>query len=53
MEGISIIKNDFSFIGYIILSTYSGFNQYLIAEILLGIGGSLISGADSAIYMIL
>jgi MFS family permease len=44
-----LISTFFSFIGYIILSTYSGFNQYLIAEILLGIGGSLISGADSAI----
>ena len=44
-----LISTFFSFIGYIILSTYSGFNDYLIAEILLGIGGSLISGADSAI----
>jgi len=44
-----LISTFFSFIGYIILSTYSGFNEYLIAEILLGIGGSLISGADSAI----
>ena len=44
-----LISTFFSFIGYIILSTYSGFNQYLIAEILLGVGGSLISGADSAI----
>jgi len=43
------ISTVFSFIGYIILSTYVGFNQYLIAEILLGIGASLISGADSAI----
>ena len=44
-----LISTFFSFIGYIILSTYSGFNEYLIAEILLGVGGSLISGADSAI----
>ena len=44
-----LISTFFSFIGYILLSTYSGFNEYLIAEILLGIGGSLISGADSAI----
>ena len=43
------ISTVFSFIGYIILSTYVGFNQYLIAEILLGIGASLISGADSAL----
>ncbi len=44
-----LISTFFSFIGYILLSTYSGFNEYLIAEILLGVGGSLISGADSAI----
>ena len=44
-----LISTLFSFIGYIILSTYTGFNQYLLAEILLGIGASLISGADSAI----
>jgi MFS family permease len=39
----------FIFLGYLIFSFFSGFNEFLIAEILLGIGGSLISGADSAI----
>ena len=37
------------FLGYVIFSFFSGFNEFLIAEMLLGIGGSLISGADSAI----
>jgi MFS family permease len=37
------------FLGYVIFSFFSGFSEFLIAEILLGIGGSLISGADSAI----
>jgi MFS family permease len=37
------------FLGYIIFSFFSGFNEFLFAEMLLGIGGSLISGADSAI----
>ena len=39
----------FLFLGYVIFSFFSGFNEFLIAEMLLGIGGSLISGADSAI----
>ena len=38
-----------TFIGYLIFSFYSGFNEFFIAEIFLGIGGSLISGADSAL----
>lgn len=38
-----------TFLGYLIFSFYSGFNEFFIAEILLGIGGSLISGADSAL----
>ena len=38
-----------TFIGYLIFSFFSGFNEFFIAEILLGIGGSLISGADSAL----
>ncbi len=44
-----IFSTIFSFIGYIIFSFYQGFNFFLIAEILVGIGGSLMSGADSAI----
>ena len=39
----------FTFLGYLIFSFYSGFNEFFIAEIFLGIGGSLISGADSAL----
>jgi len=39
----------FIFIGYLIFSFFSGFNEFFVAEIFLGIGGSLVSGADSAI----
>lgn len=38
-----------TFLGYLIFCFYSGFNEFFIAEIFLGIGGSLISGADSAL----
>ena len=38
-----------TFLGYLIFSFYSGFSEFFIAEIFLGIGGSLISGADSAL----
>jgi MFS family permease len=44
-----VIGSLFLFLGYVIFSFFSGFSEFLIAEILLGIGGSLISGADSAI----
>jgi MFS family permease len=44
-----VIGSIFLFLGYVIFSFFSGFNEFLIAEMLLGIGGSLISGADSAI----
>ena len=44
-----VIGSIFWFLGYVIFSFFSGFNEFLFAEILLGIGGSLISGADSAI----
>jgi len=44
-----VIGSIFLFLGYLIFSFFSGFNEFLFAEILLGIGGSLISGADSAI----
>jgi MFS family permease len=44
-----VIGSIFLFLGYVIFSFFSGFNEFLFAEILLGIGGSLISGADSAI----
>lgn len=44
-----ILSSIFSFIGYIVFSFYGGLYGFAIAEILLGIGGSLMSGADSAI----
>ena len=44
-----VIGSIFLFLGYVIFSFFSGFNEFLFAEILMGIGGSLISGADSAI----
>ena len=44
-----VIGSIFLFLGYVIFSFFSGFNEFLFAEILLGVGGSLISGADSAI----
>ena len=44
-----VIGSIFLFLGYVIFSFFSGFNEFLFAEMLLGIGGSLISGADSAI----
>ena len=42
-----VIGSIFLFLGYLIFSFFSGFNEFLFAEILLGIGGSLISGACS------
>ena len=39
----------FIFVGYLIFSFFSGFSEFFVAEIFLGIGGSLVSGADSAI----
>ena len=39
----------FGFTGYIIYASGSGFWTFMIAEVILGIGQSLISGADSAI----
>jgi MFS family permease len=39
----------FSFAGYLVFSFYGGFYAFAIAQILVGIGGSLMSGSDSAI----
>ena len=39
----------FIFSGNLIFSFFSGFNEFFVAEILLGLGYSLVSGADSAI----
>ena len=44
-----ILSTIFCFIGYILFSFYSGFSIFLIAEVMIGIGGSLMSGSDSAI----
>ncbi len=46
----SIIISTFCmFLGYLIFSNYTGFDIYIIGQILIAIGGSLMSGADSAI----
>ena len=44
-----ILSTIFIFIGYLIFSNYSGFEVFILAEFLVAIGGSLMSGADSAI----
>ena len=44
-----ILSSFFMFLGYLIFSNYSGFEIFIFAEILVAIGGSLMSGADSAI----
>ena len=38
-----------SFVGYLVFSFYGGFYAFAIAQVLVGIGGSLISGSDSAL----
>ncbi len=38
-----------SFIGYLFFSFYDGFYAFAIAQVLIGIAGSLISGSDSAL----
>jgi MFS family permease len=43
-----LIGSVFGFGGYLIYSTSAGFWEFAVAEIILGIGMSLISGADSA-----
>lgn len=44
-----ILSTIFSFIGYLVFAFYGGFHAFAIAEVLVGIGGSLMSGSDSAI----
>ena len=44
-----VLSTILSFIGYIVFSFYSGFYAFAIAQFLVGIGGSLISGSDSAL----
>ncbi|MBC8266492.1 MAG: MFS transporter [Flavobacteriales bacterium] len=44
-----VLSTVFSFAGYLVFSFYGGFYAFAIAQILVGIGGSLMSGSDSAI----
>lgn len=44
-----VFSTFFSFIGYLVFSFYGGFYAFAIAQILVGIGGSLMSGSDSAL----
>ena len=39
----------FGTLGFVVLSCSTGFSGFLVAEIILGIGGSFISGSDSAL----
>ena len=44
-----IFSTIFTFLGYLIFCNYTGFDMFVIAQIMVAIGGSLMSGADSAI----
>ena len=44
-----IFSTIFTFLGYLIFCNYTGFDMFLVAQVLVAIGGSLMSGADSAI----
>ena len=44
-----VMSTILSFIGFLVYSFYSGFYSFAIAQVLLGVGGSLISGSDSAL----
>ena len=44
-----VLSTFFAFIGYLVFSFYGGFYAFAIAQVLIGIGGSLMSGSDSAI----
>lgn len=44
-----ILSTIFCFIGYLIFSNFSDFYLFALAEVLLGFGGSLMSGSDSAL----
>ena len=43
------ISTIFSLIGYLVFSFYGSFNAFMLAQFLVGIGGSLMSGSDSAL----
>ncbi|MEC7863688.1 MAG: MFS transporter [Bacteroidota bacterium] len=44
-----VLGTIFSFIGYLVFSFYGGFYAFAVAQVLVGIGGSLMSGSDSAL----
>ncbi len=44
-----VISTVFSFTGFLFFSFYGGFYAFAVAQVLVGIGGSLISGSDSAL----
>jgi len=44
-----VLSTIFTFIGFIVFSFFGGFYAFAIAQVLVGIGGSLMSGSDSAI----
>jgi len=48
-KNVIFLSTIFSFIGYLIFSFFSGFYYFAVAQILVGIGGSLISGSDSSL----
>ena len=48
-KNVIFFSTIFSFFGYLIFSFFSGFYCFAIAQILVGIGGSLISGSDSSL----
>ena len=44
-----VFSTIFSFIGFLVFSFFGGFYVFALAQVLVGIGGSLMSGSDSAI----
>jgi len=44
-----VLSTIFSFIGFLVFSFFGGFYAFAIAQVLVGIGGSLMSGSDSAL----
>ena len=44
-----VLSTTFSFSGYLVFSFFGGFYAFAAASILVGIGGSLMSGSDSAL----
>jgi len=44
-----VLSTIFTFIGFLAFSFFGGFYAFAIAQVLVGIGGSLMSGSDSAI----